>query len=234
MNIKNYTKSQAESRYKEQLVSEFSNIIVKNEYLGLRDEIIKAYEVAEKESKSYLIDLKFAIKLHNIFNSKNWFNEALASNYSFWKYISLEVMPDIIYKRHGDQRDYFYYKNVRLYPSTMYWFIHVFGLGSDDETYNFLSKKCFSTDTILQTVERPGRKGMNIELFKNILDKYSQLDIERIKKDFGAMNLFLRKILIQNTAKSVVLVPEFYNGGIVGYVDMLFESVLNGGSSNNG
>src|SRR5574344_2954590 len=58
-------------------------------------------EFSKEMSNDYQFDIKFAIKLYSFFQSINGFNEIVASNYEFWMYISLKVVPDIINKRHG-------------------------------------------------------------------------------------------------------------------------------------
>ena len=65
------------------------------DYLQIRKDIL---EIHDKNDglKEYKYDLKFGLSLYEYFNSKNWFNENVASNYGFWSYLSIKVVPDII------------------------------------------------------------------------------------------------------------------------------------------
>lgn len=167
------------------------------DYLQIRKDIL---EIHDKNDglKEYKYDLKFGLSLYEYFNSKNWFNENVASNYGFWSYLSIKVVPDIIVNRHGLVAEYFYKKNVRIYLSTLWWYIHMSYQGDI-----LLTNKCLetlTTDYIVQLVERPGREGTYIEISREIIRRISQLPKEILNKKIGNANLF-RRILIQNTAK---------------------------------
>lgn len=173
-------------------------------------------------AKNYDFDLFFAIKLYDYFSNKNFpdFNEAIASNYGFWRYICLKVIPDVIIERHGLIKEYFYAKNVRLYIPTLWWYIEMCYQGSLESTYKCLKDK--STDYILQIVERPGRDGMFLEVSRLIIYYLSNLPEEIVIKKYNDQSL-LRRVVIQNTAKN-----SNYNMSIEGkvkeYVIGLFKS----------
>lgn len=223
------TKIEAKKAYETLQSNDFKCPEIKDSNLKiLRNDICNSYKNAQSiEGNDYLKDLKFAIALYERFESERWFTCSLASNYDFWRYISICVMPDIIYDRFGDVSSHYFDKNVRIYPATLYWYINMFKEDSQEKTYEFLSKPCFSTDTILQTIERTGSE-TNAKVLKEILHQYSQLDAKFIKQYYGALNIFLRKILILHMAKSLVIIPEIFENGIKGYVSMLFDSILSG------
>ena len=221
------TKIEAKKAYENLQANDFKCPEITNKNLQtLRTDIFNSYQAAQSIAGSdYLKDLRFALDLFERFKIEKWFTCSLASNYDFWRYISVCVMPDIIYDRFGDVPSHYYDKNVRIYPATLYWYINMFKEDSQEGTYAFLSKPCFSTDTILQTIERTGNE-TNAEVLKEILYQYSQLNAKFIKQRYGALNIFLRKILILHMAKSLVIVPELFENGIPGYVSMLFDSIL--------
>ena len=170
------------------------------EYKKIRDDILRFAK--PKVEKTYEFDLMFSIKLHDYFSTKNFeeFNEAVASNYDFWRYICLKVVPDIIIQRHGYVDSYFYDKNVRMYIPTMWWYIEMSDQGDYDTTYNVLKR--FSTDYILNFVERPGRDGMYIDVVRYIFRYLNQLPMSTINEKKGKKTL-IRRILLQHTARNV-------------------------------
>lgn len=190
------------------------------DYQKMRKDILEL--VPNPISKTYEFDLLFGIKLYEYFMkfSDDYFNEAVASNYDFWRYICLRVVPDVIYKRHGFVNTYFYEKNVRIYIPTLWWFIEMSYQGDLTKTYDCLKR--FSTDYILQFVERPGRDGMYIDVVRRMFYYLSTLSMETINEKKGNQ-ILIRRLLIQHTAKNsnYNLVVE---GKIDEYVKGLFDS----------
>lgn len=201
MNLKTLSKDSA----KIELYRYFNNDLSENYFDNLDDDykVIRSrilnFHNEISEYKDYEYDLNLAIKIYDYFNSENWFNETIASNYDFWRYICVKVVPDIIYKRHGKVESYYFEKNVRMYIPTLWWYIHMTYQGDINKTYNSL--KNFNTDYILQLVERPGRDGTYLLITRTIIMKISQLPKEELNKTIGSANLF-RRIMIQHTAKS--------------------------------
>ncbi len=169
------------------------------DYKKIRADLL-SWITANPIEKNYAFDLKFAIKLHNYFSKENMegFGESVASNYAFWRYICLKVMPDVIRDRHGFVKEYFYAKGVRLYASTLWWYVEMCYQGSDEETYECLKR--MSTDYILQIVERPGRDGMFLEVSRRIAYYLAKLPEEVVSRQYNNQTL-LRRVAIQNTAK---------------------------------
>lgn len=187
------------------------------EYRKIRQDLLN---IAGTIEKSYSFDLKFGTSLYVYFNQLDGFNESIASNYDFWRYLSIKVVPDIVEKRHGLVPAYYYEKNVRIYLSTLWWFIHLTYQGTIDKTLVCLKE--LNTDYILQLVERPGKNGIYVDIMRCIIRKISKLPIEIRNQKLNGANLF-RRIMIQNTAKF-----ENYNlvfeGKVDEYVDGLFKS----------
>ena len=168
-----------------------------DEYRSMRKTIFEIHAKI-KQKKEYLYDLEMALQLYQYFNDQKWFNESIASNYDFWRYICVKVAPEIIVKRHGFNREYFYDKNVRMYFPTMWWYIHMSYQGEIAKTRKCLEN--LNTDYILQLVERPGRSGMYLEITREIIKRISLVPRNVLNKKIGGLNLF-RRVLLLNTAK---------------------------------
>lgn len=194
-----------------------------DDYLNLRNEILDLWNSNAFE-KSYKFDYQFAVQLYNLLSSKAYFTEIVETNIDFWRYLSVCVIPDLIYKRFNSSKDvesHIYKRNVRIYPYTLYTFIKLTWQGSLQETLDVLSSKNFSTDTILQYVERPGKTGISLDFFRTLIKEYASLNLDNSA-------LLLRSILRINTAKYLVFIPEFYEGGIEGYTKELISIALKG------
>ncbi len=218
---------EAKNKYEELRANNFNNSSsLPKDLNDLRIKLLAEYQKSKKDNKQlYDLDISFGIELWSLLKETPSFTKSLASNYDFWRYFSLCVIPEIIFDRYGDNPSHFYEKNVRIYPSTLFWYIELFNKGNKKSTLEFLSLPCFSTDTILQTIERTGNE-TNVNVFREILDQYSSLNFNKIGKDSHLKaNIYLRKILVQHMARSLVIVPEFYEGGIKGYVAMLINSI---------
>lgn len=192
-------------------------------YSELRNDILILWNYYPFE-KTYNFDYKFAVLLYTYLSSQSYFNEIVETNTDFWRYLSVMVIPDLIYKRFSSSKDlasHVYKKNVRIYPYTLYTFVKLCWQGSAQATLNVLSSQNFSTDTILQYVERPGKLGISLDFFRLLINKYSKLNVKN-------KATLLRNILRLNTAKYMVFIPEYFDGGIEGYVDELISTAKQG------
>ena len=189
------------------------------EYLSLRKKMIKIENSYDKED-AYQFDLQFALKLYDFLNNEAFFNETVAEDNDFWRYLCMCVVPDLVARRHGLVASYFYEKPGRIYLQAMWWFIHMSYQGSTEKTYEAL--KSLNTDYILQLVERKGRDGFYLEVTREIIHFISILPIDIVNKRINKTNLF-RRVLIQNTAKQ-----DNYNLTVDGkantYVKALFKA----------
>lgn len=189
------------------------------EYLYIRTSLLEI-ENSVIDKDGYSKDLLFAMKIYDFFNRIKGFNSTVASDYGFWRYICLKVVPDIIMRRHGFVPEYFYEKNVRIYIPTMWWYVHMSYQGNDSDTFKALEK--LNTDYIMQIVERPGRGGFYLEVTREIMKAITSLPTAVVNKKVNNVNLF-RRIMIQNTAKT-----ENYNLTVEGktkeYVESLFKA----------
>lgn len=204
MNIKILTREDSATRLQEYFNNKNSHFdSLNNDYKQLRDDLnslFKTSRVFKDNDKldEYKTDLSFALKLYDYLNSKSWFNDTIASNYNFWSYLSINVVPDIVEERHGDNASYYYEKNVRIYLSTMWWYINMSYQGDINDTKVTLEN--LNTDCILQLVERPGRDGTYITVSRTIMKYFGKIPKRQLSEKVDGKTL-LRRVMIQNTSQ---------------------------------
>lgn len=195
-------------------------INVKNEYVELRnkfifarDEIFEKYNLDGSNKLDYHFDLLYGLKVYEILNEEIGFVNRVATNDDVWRYLSICVIPDIVHARWGLNADHFYKTSRRIWLKTIWWYIDLSWRGNAEETYEIL--KGNSTDTILQLVERPGIGYYN-ELYREIMLQYASLE--------DSSRNWFRRALKLNTARLITTSPELVDGGIIKYVEELFET----------
>lgn len=187
------------------------------EYMQIRKELLDSYEdVIKKYKEAYNKDLYFGIQIYKILNKYlNLENDmTIAADLDFWIYLSMMVIPDIIYDRWGNSRNRFYTHNKRIWPLSIWWYIHLSWQEDENKTINNL--KNYSTDTIVQLTERSG-SGFDIELTRSLM--------KRLNKYEGRGNLF-RKVMVLNTIYVKTIEPGLFESGYDGYTKMLFDSLI--------
>ena len=207
---------------------------VDKEYDSIRSELNRIYIEATHRSdetkgrQDYYKDVTFGIKLYKYMARQKWFNLRVASDVGFWRYLSLVVIPDIVAKRWSfDNEDHYWKKPTRIWLRSIWWYIHLSWQNGSNETKEMLLSPMFSTDTILNLVERSGRDGMNIEVYKMIMKKYSlqnQETLQKFKESSKKGDDLFRAVMRLNTARILVFEPSFCDGGIEGYVTGLFNA----------
>lgn len=173
-------------------------------------------QISEKNN-SYQVDLLFGLSLYEVLNEKYGMNVRLAATEGIWRYLSVCVVPDLVEKRYGkDHPDRFWKKSKRLWLRVLWWYIYLSWQGNVETTREVLKDN--STDEILQLVDRCGRGGYRVDLYRELMRKNSELDatVRRQKQIF-------RKMMVLNTARVQVLEPELTPGGNRGYVASLSE-----------
>lgn len=181
---------------------------------ALEDIGITEDQISQK-NYSYQVDLKFGLKLYSTLNSKYGMNVRSAATEGIWRYLSVCVVPDLVAKRYGkDHPDRFWKKGKRLWLRVLWWYIYLSWQGSEEDTYFVLKDN--STDEILQLVDRCGRGGYRVGLYREMMKKNAEYELaERRKKQI------FRKMMVLNTARVQVIEPELTVGGNRGYVDAL-------------
>ncbi len=208
--------------------------VLNSDYIPLRTDLTDMFYSIRKEvtedRTEYMTDVLYGLKLYEYFGQKAWFNLRLAANDGFWRYIAVAVIPNIVGERWGDHKEnYFWKQSNRLWPKTAWWFIHLSWHISSDETKKILTQKHFNSDTIQGIVERTGKKGTYVEVYREIIHQYSLLDYSIILKfkkqmSLGSDSLF-RAIMRLNTARSLVTDPCLTQDGVSGYVKTMIDEL---------
>lgn len=209
---------------------------ISSEYQSIRYDIQKLYEEVNQSwnknigRKDYYIDISFGLKLRSYLEKQSWFTMRVACDVGFWRYLSIMVVPNIVAQRWNyDNEDHYWKKPARIWLRSIWWYTHIAYKKDENSTQNMLMMPRFTTDTILNLVERTGKKGTEVKLYNAILWKYSKLN-EKIISDFQKhssknSDLF-RSVMRLNTAKILVVEPYFCKNGVDGYVDELFDELL--------
>ena len=198
------------------------------EYEELRKEICNMFrdtlselelspETIAVNNNSYKVDYAFGIKLYLLLTEKYGMTVREAATDGIWRYLSVYVVPDVVELRYGiDHPDRFWKKPKRLWLRVLWWYIYLSWQGSAEETINVLKDN--STDEITQLVDRCGRGGYRVELYRNIMKKYSELDKSQRRK-----KAIFRKMMALNTARVQAIEPALVLGGERKYVDDLCD-----------
>ncbi|WP_330948741.1 DUF6339 family protein [Virgibacillus sp. MG-45] len=189
----------------------------------LREKILSASQKAtefihtnEKQSskKDYYYDLRFGLELYLLLKNDYHFNERKASDDTIWIYLSIKVVPDLVYARWGLNINRYYKQTRRIWLRTIWWYVHLSWNDNKEDTYKML--RDFTTDEIVQLVERSGPKGYRINVTREIMKQFSELN------SIGDRNLF-RKIMKLNTARLKIVEPSLTQGGNIKYVKELID-----------
>lgn len=193
---------------------------IDDQYIVLRENLVEMNKIVrENHSRDYDIDLNFGIKLYVYLNSIQGFNLRMASNDDFWRYLSLKVVPDLVSERWGkDNRSHFYERASRIWLRSLWWYIHLSWQGDEESTYEILKNN--TTDEILNLVERAGRKGYYLEVYRNIMYFYS-----KVQEQKSTNRKLFRNIMILNTARCTVIEPGLCLGGEREYVKSIFRDL---------
>lgn len=189
--------------------------------------------------KDYTIDCLcgLAIKAFLEQEDNNWFSLRLAANDDFWAFLSIEIIPDIVYKRYEKSIDHYCWDKHRnrIWLKAIWWYVFLSWQGNTEQTKNTLLCPSLNTDTIVALVERPG-KGMRVDFCRALMKSVAQLTnemSEKFKKDHTIIQeggkdkstTIFRALMKANTAMSAYMEPDLCDGGVHGYVRMLFDSL---------
>lgn len=196
------------------------------EYLQLRAILKQAYSDLLKKCvyrRDYKLDLEFGLVLYSALNSGMYkMSIRDAANNGIWRFLSVELVPDIIMDRWKGEKsklpaDHFYEKPNRNYLKSLWWYIHLSWQGSSDSTREILKKN--STDTIVNLVERAGRYGYQVNLYRKIMLRFTNPGNGLTPND---ADLF-RKVMKLHTTRYANIEPSLYEGGEAGYVKELYS-----------
>lgn len=179
---------------------------------------IQREDIGKKSGNcAYRIDLYFGLGMYQLLNQKYGMNVRLASSPGVWRYISMVIAPDVIEMRYDvSHPDRYWKKAKRLWFRVLWWYIYLSWQGSTEKTEEVLRNN--TTDEILQLVDRAGKGGYRVDLYREIMKVNGQSDRVSWTK-----NKMFRKIMVLNTARVQVMEPALVDGGEKGYVSDLCE-----------
>ncbi|UTR10188.1 hypothetical protein MM300_20285 [Evansella sp. LMS18] len=196
------------------------------QYKSFRDNLIYTFEHVMKKlqiskedihKSGYKFDLHFGMELYQLLNNHYNFNIRFASDNDLWRYISIKIIPDIVYYRWGLNPSRYWKEPRRIWIKTLWWYIHLSWQGNAEATLKVLENN--TTDEIVQIVERSGPSGYRVDLSREIMFYYGNIDKE-LKTRGGQI---FRRVMKLNTTRVKVIEPAFYRGGEREYVKELFE-----------
>lgn len=199
-------------------------------HLKMRTELQNVYkELKEKYSRDYDIDIHFGIFLYNYLEEISSFNMRTASDDGFWRYLSLKVVPDLVTDRWDkDNEAHFWKRGNKIWLRTLWWYIYLSWQGSVQKTLDVIESTGFTTDTILNLIDRSG-KGYYIGVYRYIMYFHSRVPKEDLmefnKNTVTKSESLFRVIMKLNTARTKVIEPALYRGGESEYVRSLFNDM---------
>lgn len=199
-----------------------------SQFIPLRDRLLQIFHSIKEElnidkvkGREYEFDLRFSLELYLTLNNEFKVSEYEASNDSFWIFLSMKVIPDIVSWRWGiDAESRFFKQSRRIWLKVSWWYIHLSWQGSKEETFQILKDN--TTDEVVQLVERSGSSGYRVKLCRQIMRYYGRQPVEIRSRN---SNLF-RGIMKLNTARLAVIEPALCEGEEEGYVKDLFSRFI--------
>lgn len=206
--------------------------VLNKDYTTIRNDLAALFKTvldkAEKENlkiQDYNTDVQFGVLLYMYLKKQDWFSVRLASDDGFWRYMSLKVIPDVVTIRWGKDNDSHYWSTPgRVWLKQIWWYIYLSWKDNEETTRRIVESPNCSTDTILNFVERTGKKGTCIEAYRWIIYFYSLVPAKALSeynKKGKNHNLF-RVVMKLNTARMMVSEPALCIGGCKGYAKKLF------------
>lgn len=225
-----YSKNKAENKFQEIVaigqkgLSEFrvtsKHEDLRNDFISIQDKIFEKYSLDNLDKQGYLLDLSFGLETYVLLKNSYNFTLRDASNDDVWRFLQMEIVPDIVFIRWGGfNAERFYSSNRRLWLKSIWWYVHLSWKNSVSETFDILKDN--STDTIMQLIERPGQ-GYNLGLYREIMHQYHSAS-----KESATPRRLFRQVLILNNARTAAMSPELSEGEIAEYVSTLFKDVEN-------
>jgi hypothetical protein len=217
MNIRSLSLKKSQDRYNAMVQSgRFEpDATLPDELAQLRRRVRDAIAAADPKGP-YQHDLAMGLALYQ---TLPWAGIGVrdAADAAKWRFLSLDVFPDLVFLRTQASEARFYSSRRRLWLRRCWWYIHLTWQGSEAATRRALG--AMSTDTVAQLVERPGPGGFRVELWRAIAARF-----EDARPPEGAV----RRLMKTNTALLVVVEPSLSLGGVGGYVDRLYSTLTAG------
>ena len=238
MIVKQLNISESKLAWDDWLSSNYKIPVIDDEYEAIRIELVKAYNEirnslpANSVRIKYLTDIKFGSYIYEYFSDKPWFTMRVAENDGFWRFLSLKVIPDIVGKRWGNSAgDHYYFKSNRIWLKTIWWYMYLSWQGSIKKTEEMLDNENCTTDTILNFIERSGRRGVYVDVHRNIIQQYCKIPhkviikLDNQIKTKSKNDSFFRCIMRLDTARITVTEPGLFEGGEKAFVQSLLKDL---------
>ena len=212
INTVTYTREAAEKSF-ENLPNDFSTLSVSTPDGKLLREQLLEIDSQNQGKSSYDYDVSFAIDMYSLFKDEYSINNLTAVSEDFWRWLQLEIIPDIVFNRHGKKEKQFYSERRRIWLRQMWWYIHLSWQG-DSETTSIVLKNN-TTDTVMSLVDRIG-VGYDVNVYREIMKQYAP---------FGPERDIFRRVMVLHVAQGELIAPELVEGGVQGYVSRLFGEI---------
>lgn len=233
MEIRRLTRGDAEKAMQEWIDSYPCPPSLDGDYAVLRSELIKLFRsVVDKATENnlriqdYNTDAQFGLLLFMYLKKQEWFSLRLAADDGFWRYLSLKVIPDAVALRWGKDNESHYWSTPgRNWLKQLWWYVYLSWNTDENTTRKIIECPNCSTDTILNFVERTGKKGTCVDAYRWIIYFYSKIPQEVLSaynKGRKTDDLF-RVVMKLNTARMLVAEPDLCVGGCEGYAKKLFR-----------
>lgn len=165
-------------------------------------------------------DIETGLRLYQLLRAEGFTVRAAADD-GVWRHLSLCVIPDRVEQRWPHRPDErFWRSRSRIWLRTVWWITHLAWQGNEATTRAALG--AFTADMVVQLIERPGRHGFRVDLARALF-------LERTRHAIGQDGF--RAMMKLNTARLIVVAPEFTDGGVIGYVTRLREAIVGSAGS---
>ncbi len=186
-----------------------------DDYAQLRLDLKEIATSIISVDKEYAYDLSFGIPMYVLLNEKYGMKERQASIDGVWRYLSIDVIPDVVMQRWGKRDARFWKESRRIWLKALWWYVHLSWQGNPEDTENILKNN--TTDIMVQLVERPGPQGYRVPVCRQLMKRLNEVPDERAKADL------FRKVMVLNTTRLKVLEPSLLNLGEEEYVEQLYR-----------
>jgi hypothetical protein len=193
----------------------FAPSALRSDYARLRQELLAAIPTfSSDESSKGSYDIEVGLALYRLLGRLG-FEQRTASSLGVWRHLSLAVVPDLVETRWPDrQQARFWSHRSRIWLRTVWWFVHLSWQTNEETTRAALHG--VTTDDIVQLVERPGRQGYRVDLYRAMIRARSQRDAGEER---------FRELMVLNTARAVMTEPALHDSGLEGYVQNLYNQI---------
>ena len=212
MTTRRYDKVRAGVRFKELQQGGFLPLDTLGDDAAVRQRILTRMNIADDDPE-VVVDAKVGLALYGEFSPIGALPMCDAAADHHWRYLSLDVFPDVVYRRAGPNQVWFYGGRWRQWLKRVWWWVHLSWQGDEAATRAALLN--MTTDTIAQIVERPGH-GFRIDLTRRLAAEFVT---RRVPQDQ------FRRLMRLNTALLVGTEPSCVEGGVAAYASQLYRTV---------